>query len=94
VLEIFGKDIGKNILYLSTYSDGDEPKVLAAIKEAKLSCKLDANGFPCYKSFNNYVIYKSLKWPRHGLVSVGKKRVKNLLPFLKSWQKWNPNRCR
>jgi hypothetical protein len=61
VLEIFGKDIGENILFLTTFSDGDEPKVLAAIKEAKLPCKPDSDGSPCYKSFNNYVIYKSPK---------------------------------
>lgn len=61
VLEIFGKDIGENILFLTTFADGDEPKVLAAIKEAKLPCKPDSNGLPCYKSFNNYVIYKSLE---------------------------------
>ncbi len=63
VLEIFGKDIGENILFLTTFADGDEPKVLAAIKEAKLPCKPDSNGLPCYKSFNNYVIYKSPKSP-------------------------------
>ncbi len=35
--------------------------MLVAIKEAKLPCKLDANGLPCNKSFNNYVIYKSVE---------------------------------
>nr|CAH0106882.1 unnamed protein product [Daphnia galeata] len=59
VLEIFGKDIETNILFLTTFADGNSPLVLEAIKEAKLPCKKDMKGSPCYKSFNNGAIYKS-----------------------------------
>jgi hypothetical protein len=59
VLSIFGKDIEKNILFLTTFADGNSPLVLEAIKEAKLPCLMDGDGSPCHQSFNNGAIYKS-----------------------------------
>lgn len=61
VLSIFGKDIGKNVRFLVTFADGDQPPVLEAIKEAKLPCLVDPTGSPCYQSFNNGAVYKSQK---------------------------------
>jgi hypothetical protein len=58
VLEIFGKDIEKNILFLTTFADGNSPLVLEAIKEAKLPCKKHANGSAFFKSFNNGSIFQ------------------------------------
>jgi hypothetical protein len=63
VLEIFGKDIEKNILFLTTFADGDTPEVLEVIKEAKLPCKKDTKGSPCYHKFNNGAIYDSNQDP-------------------------------
>jgi hypothetical protein len=59
VLEIFGKDVKENIRFLVTFSDGNPPLVLDAIKEAKLPCLTDSNGTPCHQNFNNGSIYKS-----------------------------------
>lgn len=59
VLSIFGEDVGENVLFLTTFSDGRQPIVLSAIKEAKLPCKLNQQGLPCYQSFNNGSIYVS-----------------------------------
>ena len=59
VLEIFGKNIERNILFFTTFADGNSPLVLEAIKEAKLPCLKDTKGSPCYKSFNNGSIFKS-----------------------------------
>ena len=59
VLSIFGKDLEKNILFLTTFADGNSPLVLEAIKEAKLPCLMDQNGSPYHQSFNNGAIYKS-----------------------------------
>ena len=36
ILSIFGKDVSENIFILTTFSDGQEPPVLAAIKSAKI----------------------------------------------------------
>ena len=58
VLEIFGKDVEENVHFLLTFSDGTEPLVLAAIKEAKLPCRME-NGAPCYQSFQNNAFFLS-----------------------------------
>ncbi|XP_057368488.1 uncharacterized protein LOC130689562 [Daphnia carinata] len=63
VLSIFGKDIKENVRFLVTFSDGGQPPVLAAIKEAKLPCLLNSNGEPCHQSFNNRAIYVSNQTP-------------------------------
>ncbi|KAK4010027.1 hypothetical protein OUZ56_019173 [Daphnia magna] len=59
VLSIFGKDIGENVRFLVTFADGGRPSVLAAIKEAKLPCLMDANKDPCHQSFNNRAVFVS-----------------------------------
>jgi len=56
VLSIFGKDLEKNILFLTTFADGNSPLVLEAIKEAKLPCLMDQNGSPYHQSFKNGAI--------------------------------------
>ena len=58
VLSIFGRDIEENVRFLVTFSDGNSPLVLDAIKEAKLPCKMK-NNLPCHQSFNNAAIYTS-----------------------------------
>ncbi|XP_045028187.1 uncharacterized protein LOC123471221 isoform X1 [Daphnia magna] len=63
VLSIFGKDIGENVRFLVTFADGGRPSVLAAIKEAKLPCLMDANKDPCYQSFNNRAVFVSNQTP-------------------------------
>ncbi|XP_045028194.1 uncharacterized protein LOC123471223 [Daphnia magna] len=63
VLSIFGKDIGENVRFLVTFADGGEPSVLAAIKEAKLPCLMDANKDPCHQSFNNRWVFVSNQTP-------------------------------
>uniref|UniRef100_A0A0P5IWV6 Uncharacterized protein n=1 Tax=Daphnia magna TaxID=35525 RepID=A0A0P5IWV6_9CRUS len=63
VLSIFGKDIGENVRFLVTFADGGRPSVLAAIKEAKLPCQMDANKDPCHQSFNNRVVFVSNQTP-------------------------------
>ncbi len=62
VLGMFGKDIGENVRFLITFSDGDQhPPVLEAVKEANLTCLMDSTGSPCHQRFNNGAIYKSQK---------------------------------
>ena len=39
VLELFGKDVGKNIFLLLTFADGNVPPILAAIKQASIPYK-------------------------------------------------------
>ncbi|XP_045028195.1 uncharacterized protein LOC123466488 [Daphnia magna] len=63
VLSIFGKDIGENVRFLVTFADGGLPSVLAAIKEAKLPCLMDANKDPCHQSFNNRRVFVSNQTP-------------------------------
>lgn len=58
ILSIFGIDVKYNIRFLVTFSDGNPPLVLEAIKEANLPCLTDSNGTPCHKNFNNGSIYK------------------------------------
>jgi hypothetical protein len=57
VLSIFGKDVKDNISFLATFADNKLPLILNAIKEAKLPCRMDANGSPCHHKFNNGAIY-------------------------------------
>ena len=50
ILSIFGKDIASNIFLLLTFSDGQEPPVLSAIKEAAIPYKVDFK-------FNNSALF-------------------------------------
>ncbi|XP_068232724.1 uncharacterized protein [Palaemon carinicauda] len=50
ILSLFGKDIAENIFMLLTFSDGQPPKVLTGIKEAKMPYKK-------YFKFNNSSLY-------------------------------------
>ena len=50
ILSIFGKDIASNIFLLLTFSDGQEPPVLSAIKEAAIPYKADFK-------FNNSALF-------------------------------------
>ncbi|XP_046647754.1 uncharacterized protein LOC124337776 [Daphnia pulicaria] len=65
VLAIFGKDVEDNIRFLVTFSDGNPPLVLEAIKEAKLPCLKDTNGTPCHQNFNNMAILPSQSCPNN-----------------------------
>ncbi|XP_046463270.1 uncharacterized protein LOC124209368 [Daphnia pulex] len=59
VLSIFGKDIEENIRFLVTFSDGRQPLVLDAIKEAELPCRMDSKGLPSHQKFNNGAVFIS-----------------------------------
>jgi hypothetical protein len=59
VLLIFGKDIEENIHFLVTFSDGRQPLVLDAIKEAELPCRMDSKGLPSHQKFNNGAVFIS-----------------------------------
>ena len=50
ILAIFGKDIGKNVFMMTTFSDGQRPPVLEAVKAANIPHE------PYFK-FNNSAIY-------------------------------------
>ena len=52
ILGLFGKNIGENIVMLFTFSDGNEPKSLSAVKVAAVP-------FINYFTFNNVDIYDS-----------------------------------
>ena len=57
VLSIFGKDVKDNISFLATFADNNLPLIFTAIKEAKLPCRMDSKGSPCYHKFNNAALY-------------------------------------
>ena len=50
ILAVFGKDIGKNILMMTTFADGKTPPVLDAVKEAGI-------GYCKSFKFNNSALY-------------------------------------
>ena len=50
ILAVFGKDIGKNILMMTTFADGKTPPVLEAVKEAGI-------GYCKSFKFNNSALY-------------------------------------
>ena len=50
ILAVFGKDIGKNILMMTTFADGGRPPVLEAVKEAGI-------GYCKSFNFNNSALY-------------------------------------
>uniref|UniRef100_A0A8C5MNT0 Fibronectin type-III domain-containing protein n=1 Tax=Leptobrachium leishanense TaxID=445787 RepID=A0A8C5MNT0_9ANUR len=57
VFSIFGKDIKDNILSLITFSDGERPPVLDAIKASDIPCTQDSNGDPIHYKFNNSALF-------------------------------------
>ena len=59
ILEIFGKDIQDNITFLVTFTDGQTPPVLSAIKEANISHQLDEKNQPRHHRFNNSGFFAS-----------------------------------
>jgi hypothetical protein len=56
-LSIFGKDVQENIRFLVTFADRNRPIVVDAIKEAKIPCRMDLDGWPCHQKFNNDAIF-------------------------------------
>ncbi|XP_018430575.1 PREDICTED: uncharacterized protein LOC108803232 [Nanorana parkeri] len=57
ISSIFGKDIKENIVFFTTFSDVQEPKVLSAIIEADVPCKRSEDGQPVYFKVNNCMTY-------------------------------------
>jgi len=59
ILAIFGNDVRDNISFLVTFTDGQTPPVLDAIKEAKIAHQLDSHGQPRHHRFNNSGFFTS-----------------------------------
>lgn len=59
ILAIFGNDIRDNISFLVTFTDGQTPPVLDAIKEANIAHQLDAHNQPRHHLFNNSGFFTS-----------------------------------
>ncbi|XP_077350004.1 uncharacterized protein LOC143998137 [Lithobates pipiens] len=57
ILSIFGKDIKDIIVFFTTFSDLQEPSVLAAITEADVPCAKSEDGKPVYFMVNNGMLY-------------------------------------
>ncbi|XP_053571498.1 uncharacterized protein LOC128661244 [Bombina bombina] len=57
IFSIFGKDIKDNILILTSFSDGQRPPILEALKETDFSCAVDDNGDPLHFKFNNSALF-------------------------------------
>ncbi|CAL8307673.1 unnamed protein product [Gadus morhua 'NCC'] len=55
VLKIFGNDVEENIQIMVTFSDGNDPPVLEAIKVAQVPCPKGKDGLPIHFKFNNTV---------------------------------------
>ncbi|XP_062311446.1 uncharacterized protein LOC134016028 [Osmerus eperlanus] len=54
VLDFFGKDMGNNIVFLITHSDGmSAPSVLQAIQDANIKCRKNDSNQPVHFQFNN-----------------------------------------
>uniref|UniRef100_A0A3Q2DSJ3 AAA+ ATPase domain-containing protein n=1 Tax=Cyprinodon variegatus TaxID=28743 RepID=A0A3Q2DSJ3_CYPVA len=54
VMDLFGKDVEKNIVALVTHSDGTTPgNALKALEDADIKCAKDGNNQPVYFLFNN-----------------------------------------
>jgi len=59
ILAIFGNDVKDNISFLVTFTDGQTPPVLEAIKEANIAHQLDGHGRPRHRRFNNSGFFTS-----------------------------------
>ncbi|KAI4787163.1 hypothetical protein KUCAC02_036647, partial [Chaenocephalus aceratus] len=57
VLSIFGKDVAENIQVLVTFSDGQRPPVLEAIKVSGVPCPETEDGLPVHFKFNNSALF-------------------------------------
>ncbi|KAL7977890.1 hypothetical protein Chor_010842, partial [Crotalus horridus] len=57
MLSTLGKDVKDNIQLLITFSDGETPPVLEALKEADLPFARDASGSPLHFRFNNSALF-------------------------------------
>ena len=65
ILSIFGHDIHNNIRLMVTFSDGAEPPVLGAVKEAGIPSPVDpSTGLPLHHKFNNSIFFTSNKGDR------------------------------
>ena len=64
VLSIFGKDIASNIFLLITFSDGQTPPVLSAIKDAKIPYQkaFQFNNSALYAKQNNEIPVDKMFW--------------------------------
>ena len=58
-MAIFGNDVKDNISFLVTFTDGQLPPVLDAIKAAKIAHQLDDEGEPRHHRFNNSAFFTS-----------------------------------
>ncbi|XP_071807014.1 uncharacterized protein [Asterias amurensis] len=56
ILSVFGKDISPNILLLVTFADGQQPPLIAAVREAGIPCR-DETMF----KFNNSALFANTK---------------------------------
>ncbi|KAI9524149.1 hypothetical protein NQZ68_019412 [Dissostichus eleginoides] len=57
VLSIFGKDVAENLQVLVTFSDGQRPPVLEAIKASGVPCPKTEDGLPVHFTFNNSALF-------------------------------------
>ncbi|XP_033991905.1 uncharacterized protein LOC117487401 [Trematomus bernacchii] len=57
VLSIFGKDVEENLQVLVTFSDGQRPPVLEAIKASGVPCPKTEDGLPVHFKFNNSALF-------------------------------------
>jgi hypothetical protein len=51
------KTFKKTFVFSSPCADRNRPIVLDAIKEAKIPCRMDLDGWPCHQKFNNDAIF-------------------------------------
>ncbi|CAL8366459.1 unnamed protein product [Boreogadus saida] len=61
VLSIFGKDVAENIRILVTFADGQVPRVLEAINNARVPCPKRRDGLPIHFKFNNSDLFADNK---------------------------------
>ncbi|XP_034008633.1 uncharacterized protein LOC117500050 [Trematomus bernacchii] len=57
VLSILGKDVAENLQVLVTFSDGQRPPVLEAIKASGVPCPQTKDGLPVHFKFNNSALF-------------------------------------
>ncbi|XP_034006864.1 uncharacterized protein LOC117498831, partial [Trematomus bernacchii] len=61
VLSIFGKDVAENLQILVTFSDGQLPPVLEAIKASGVPCPKTKHGLPVHFKFNHSALFSQNK---------------------------------
>ena len=57
ILEIFSKDIERNICLLLTFADMQRPQVLDSIIQAQVPCHKDEDGQPSFNKFNSSALF-------------------------------------